>query len=308
MRIAILAPINRRIPPRPYGPEEQMISDLSETLLERGHQVVLFAAANSLTRAELVAACPRPLVEWGENGPWPDPRWWEELHIGECVLQASKGLFDLVHNHMGAKAMPFMSTLKVPVLTSLHGAARDRQTHPILKRYADYPYVAMDQAEKDLLPGLNYVAEIPPPSLEDSTQVGPMVDAYEELYKKLVAGQVPSPVSELKRITPWGYWEVLLDEPDYKVKRIRVDPGRRLSYQRHKKRREHWVVAAGNPTVTLEGVDTDLAPGQAVDIPEGAAHRLANRGETAAVIIEVQLGEYLGEDDIERIEDDYGRA
>ena len=70
MRIAILAPITRRIPPRPYGPEEQMISDLTEGMVERGHRVTLFAPANSLTRSELSAVCPRPLVEWEEEGAW----------------------------------------------------------------------------------------------------------------------------------------------------------------------------------------------------------------------------------------------
>lgn len=306
MRIAMLAPITRRIPPRPYRPEEQMISDLTECLLERGHQVVLFAAGNSLTRAELVATCPRPLVE-SEDDPWPDPRWWEEAHISECMGLAAGGKFDIVHNHMHVKALVFAMDLKIPVLTNLHGAARDKQLHSLLLRFKDYPFVAMDKEERDLLPGLNYTAEIPLPSAKECKQIDPMVDQYEALYQDLVSAKIPSPTSELRRITPWGTWEVLEDDPLFKVKRIRINPGQRLSYQRHQKRREHWVVVMGKAQVVLDGKTIDLEPGQAVDIPEKAAHRMGNPTDESMVFIEVQRGEYFGEDDIERLDDDYGR-
>jgi mannose-6-phosphate isomerase-like protein (cupin superfamily) len=306
MRIAILAPISRRIPPRPYGPEEQLISDLTEGLLELGHQVTLFAAGNSLTRAELAAVCPRPLVEWEED-PWPDPRWWEEMHVSECLTRASRGDFDIVHNHMGAKALPFLVTLKVPVVTTLHGGARDKQHQTILRRFKDYPYVAMSEDEKALLPELNYVQVIPPPNPEDSAALMPVLIAYQTLYQGLVSGEIPSLVSEIKRLTPWGGWEVLLDEPAYKVKRIVVNPGHRLSYQRHFKRREHWIVVMGRAEVVLGGKTIALDAGQAVDIPAGTDHRIGNQGSEPLVFIEVQQGTYFGEDDIERLEDDYGR-
>jgi mannose-6-phosphate isomerase-like protein (cupin superfamily) len=107
---------------------------------------------------------------------------------------------------------------------------------------------------------------------------------------------------------PWGTYEVLLGAPGYKVKRIVVLPGRRLSYQRHDQRAEHWIVVSGRAEVTLDGVHRILGAGEAVDIPRRAAHRVANIGRDDLVFIEVQLGDYFGEDDIERLEDDYGRA
>ncbi|MFT4706096.1 MAG: mannose-6-phosphate isomerase [Bradymonadia bacterium] len=107
---------------------------------------------------------------------------------------------------------------------------------------------------------------------------------------------------------PWGRYFVLADEETHKVKRIEVTPGMRLSYQRHQHREEHWFVVSGTATVTLEGEEVTVPAGQAVDIPHKAAHRVANRGDELLVFIEVQRGTYFGEDDIERLEDDYGRA
>lgn len=109
-------------------------------------------------------------------------------------------------------------------------------------------------------------------------------------------------------VRPWGEYVVLEDEADAKVKRITVRPGKRLSYQRHQRRAEHWFVVAGTARVTLDGVEHQLHAGQAIDIPRGGAHRIANPGSDDLVFIEVQVGDYFGEDDIERLEDDYGRA
>ncbi|MBM4064787.1 MAG: cupin domain-containing protein [Planctomycetes bacterium] len=107
---------------------------------------------------------------------------------------------------------------------------------------------------------------------------------------------------------PWGSWEVLLEEPTYKVKRVTVLPGKRLSYQKHSNRNEHWSVISGKALVTIEGKDTLLEAGQAIDIPREAAHRVSNTGQSPLVFIEIQRGSYLGEDDIIRLEDDYGRS
>jgi mannose-6-phosphate isomerase len=108
--------------------------------------------------------------------------------------------------------------------------------------------------------------------------------------------------------TPWGKWEVLLSEPGYKVKRITVRPGQRLSYQKHAWRQEHWVAVAGRGIVVLDGEEIILESGAAVDIPAESAHRAVNPGTEPFVFIEVQRGSYLGEDDIIRLEDSYGRA
>ena len=107
---------------------------------------------------------------------------------------------------------------------------------------------------------------------------------------------------------PWGGYEVLSDAPTHKVKRLTVEPGQRLSYQRHARRAEHWFVVSGEGVVTLDGLEHPVAPGTAIDIPVGAAHRVASTGTEPLVFVEVQHGSSFGEDDIERLEDDYGRV
>ena len=107
---------------------------------------------------------------------------------------------------------------------------------------------------------------------------------------------------------PWGYYEVLKDEPFCKVKKIVVYPGKRLSLQRHRRRSEHWFVVQGLASVTLDDAVLHISAGQAVDIPRGTQHRVANTAGDELAFIEIQTGDYFGEDDIERLEDDFGRA
>jgi mannose-6-phosphate isomerase len=107
---------------------------------------------------------------------------------------------------------------------------------------------------------------------------------------------------------PWGSFTVLVDADTHKVKTITVDPGQRLSYQKHARRAEHWFVVEGTATVTLDDVVHTVPTGGAIDIPTGAAHRMQNTGDQPLVFIEVQQGDYFGEDDIVRLQDDYGRS
>jgi mannose-6-phosphate isomerase len=107
---------------------------------------------------------------------------------------------------------------------------------------------------------------------------------------------------------PWGYYVVLADMPDHKVKRIHIKPGKRLSLQRHQHRAEHWHIVTGTALVTRNEEQLTLNPGDSVDIPKGAVHRIENPGSEEMYFIEVQHGDYFGEDDIERLEDDFGRA
>ena len=107
---------------------------------------------------------------------------------------------------------------------------------------------------------------------------------------------------------PWGSYTVLDEADGYKVKRIEVLPGKRLSYQKHAQRAEHWVVVAGRARVTRDDEVFDLEENQSTYIPLGAVHRLENPGDVPLHLIEVQSGGYLGEDDIVRLEDNYGRA
>lgn len=107
---------------------------------------------------------------------------------------------------------------------------------------------------------------------------------------------------------PWGNYTVLEDAEGHKVKRIVVHPGRRLSYQVHERRAEHWFVVTGEGAVTLDGETVLVKGGTAVDVAVGMPHRIENTGTADLVFIEVQHGEYFGEDDITRLEDDFGRV
>ena len=107
---------------------------------------------------------------------------------------------------------------------------------------------------------------------------------------------------------PWGTFTVLDEGEKFKVKRIEVLPGKRLSYQKHSKRTEHWVVVQGTAKVTLDDREIIVSTGEAIDIATGSAHRVENPGTDLLVFIEVQRGSYLGEDDIVRLQDDFGRA
>jgi len=107
---------------------------------------------------------------------------------------------------------------------------------------------------------------------------------------------------------PWGAFFVLGDGDAYKVKRLLVVPQGQLSLQSHRQRAEHWVVVKGEATVTLGDEKRLLTKGQSIDVPLGAIHRIENFGEVNVEIIEVQFGDYLGEDDIVRYEDVYSRV
>ena len=106
---------------------------------------------------------------------------------------------------------------------------------------------------------------------------------------------------------PWGEYEILLDEWNVKVKRIRVKPNKRLSYQYHNKRREEWIVGKGNLTIILDDDKVFRYPGESIHIPIGARHRAWNETDEDVIFIEVQTGTYFGEDDIIRLEDDFDR-
>lgn len=108
---------------------------------------------------------------------------------------------------------------------------------------------------------------------------------------------------------PWGTFTVLDEGESFKVKRIEVLPGKRLSYQRHTRRAEHWYVVRGTAKVTLNDVEILVPYGSAIDIAVKDAHRVENPSDSELLVfIETQTGDYFGEDDIERLEDDFGRG
>jgi mannose-1-phosphate guanylyltransferase/mannose-6-phosphate isomerase len=116
------------------------------------------------------------------------------------------------------------------------------------------------------------------------------------------AGQAP------ESARPWGSYRILCEEDRFKIKRIVITPGRRLSLQYHHHRSEHWIVVRGTALVEIDGKERFVHEGESVFIPKSARHRLGNPGKIALEIVEIQGGEYLGEDDIVRLDDDFKRA
>ncbi len=152
MRIAMLAPIAWRVPPRHYGPWEQVVSWLTEGLVDKGVDVTLFATADSITRARLVAVCPQPY----EEDPSIDTKVWEGLHIAEVFEHAEE--FDLIHNHFDFLPLTYSGLVETPVLTTIHGFSSERIL-PVYRKYNRRTYyVAISQADRH--PDLDYVATI----------------------------------------------------------------------------------------------------------------------------------------------------
>ncbi len=106
---------------------------------------------------------------------------------------------------------------------------------------------------------------------------------------------------------PWGSWTILETGPNYKIKRLEVTPGHKLSLQMHFHRSEHWIVLSGTAKVTKNGDELIVRVGESTFVPSGTKHRLENPGGIPLVIIEIAQGEHITEDDIVRFDDDYGR-
>ncbi len=137
------------------------------------------------------------------------------------------------------------------------------------------------------------------------------------LVERSLTEMVPSLIGVYERLIeqarredhrPWGYYLVLTDEADHKVKRLVVYPGKRLSLQRHRHRSEHWFIVDGEAIVVQDDEEIRMFPGQSIEIPTGCWHRIRNPGAQNLTLVEVQTGDYFGEDDIERKEDDFGRV
>ncbi len=114
-------------------------------------------------------------------------------------------------------------------------------------------------------------------------------------------------ISVEKENRPWGRFFVLYSEPRFKIKKIEVNPGERLSYQYHEKRSEVWTIIEGKGFLTLDGKTKTYKSGDTILIPKGKKHRVENKENKKLVFVEVQTGSYFGEDDIFRLEDDYNR-
>jgi mannose-1-phosphate guanylyltransferase len=165
----------------------------------------------------------------------------------------------------------------------------------------DHAHVAVD--------GLNDVAVI---ATNDAVYVGRLSDAQQvgAMVKVLRADKGTAGLTETHRTAyrPWGGYTSVLNGERFQVKRLFVKPGKKLSLQKHHHRAEHWIVVRGTAEVTLDGAITVLSENQSIYLPLGCTHRLANPGKIDLELIEVQTGSYLGEDDIIRIEDEFGRV
>lgn len=137
---------------------------------------------------------------------------------------------------------------------------------------------------------------------------GYSVQKVRDIYQQLAGRPSEQEIANREVYRPWGKYSVLEEGEGYKAKRISVAPGKRLSLQRHRHRSEHWVIVQGTAYITVEDKDQLLEPGESIFVPAGSTHRLENPGKVVLEVIETQIGDYLGEDDIERIEDDYGRS
>ncbi len=166
---------------------------------------------------------------------------------------------------------------------------------------SDHPHVAVN--------GLDDIAVI---ATNDAVFVGRLSEAQKvgDIVKRLRNDEETHALTEIHRTAyrPWGGYTSVLNGDRFQVKRLFVKPGKKLSLQKHHHRAEHWIVVRGTAEVTLDGTITTLTENQSIYLPLGCEHRLANPGRIELELIEVQTGSYLGEDDIIRIEDEFGRA
>lgn len=153
----MIAPITHLYPPPGYGPWERVTHDLTERLVEDGHDVTLFAAAGSATKATLVPTSDDVLSAL----PAARHRAVEDRHIAMAMAAASEAAFDVVHSHLHVHALGYADLIPCPLLTTLHGAAWDPSNHAQLRAHANSPFVSLSDREREFLPELNYVATIP---------------------------------------------------------------------------------------------------------------------------------------------------
>jgi|GEM_PF-740642 len=287
MNIAMVCPLDEPVSPSAETEPHRTIGRLAESLVAAGHQVTLFAREGSSGGSELVPA-PAP----GPPGPDAATRLGEALQLAG-VLAAIKR-FDMVHNHAGPAAAALLHRADRPLLSTIHRPCSPEEVEG-WRRLGDG---ARLDAAPDIAP-----AGLP---LAGAGVGGAGVGAAGEaqacldLYRAVIDG--------LENHRPWGHYVVLEDRERHKVKRIVVNPGQRLSLQLHHRRAEHWMVIEGEGLVTVGDEEILVRAGEAIDIPREAKHRIRNPGDVPCVFIEVQTGDYFGEDDIVRLEDDYGRS
>ena len=294
MRVAMLSSTAWRSASKHHGLREHVVSILAEGLATRGVEVALFATNDPQTNGEPAGIRQRRY----EGNPAISSQVEESLHISGVFERGDE--FDLIHNHLHYPPLTYVKMTTTPLVSTLY----DILTPEVLPVYRKYNgrayYVAVSDAHRH--PELDFIATIHHGIDEAGFSVARMVEDYLHVYNWILAQR------RREDHRPWGYYRVLEDEPDHKVKRLVVYPGKRLSLQRHKHRTEHWLILQGHALITLNDETISMEAGQAMDVPQGAWHRIRNPGAQNMAVIEVQTGNYFGEDDIERAEDDYGRV
>ncbi|MGD9818999.1 MAG: phosphomannose isomerase type II C-terminal cupin domain [Desulfomonilaceae bacterium] len=207
--------------------------------------------------------------------------------------------YDVILNFCGYIPLLWAMTTSTPILTVIDQKlyAKPDNFFDLFASSSEFVWIGSEGEKAGTLPGHIIKVASGNPSDAVKTVVGEIVKIAEHIIERL----------KREDHRPWGYYVVLSDLEDHKVKRIVVYPKKRLSLQSHKRRSEHWMVISGQGVVTLDSKEIELGPGQAVDIPVGARHRMSNNGDLPVVFVEIQTGDYFGEDDIERYEDDFGR-
>lgn len=193
MRVGMIAPISHPYPPGGYGPWERVTHDLTERLVANGLDVTLFAPHGSVSSARLVETVPAAL-ETAEGG---DPRLEEETHLAIAMEMAASGEFDVVHSNLHVHALVFSRLIGIPVLTTLHGVAWNKAHHPLLRRYADSPFVSISDRERAFLPELNYVATIPHGLAVDEVPLGDGGGGYLAFLGRLAPEKAPDLAMEV---------------------------------------------------------------------------------------------------------------
>ncbi|QRM53419.1 mannose-1-phosphate guanylyltransferase/mannose-6-phosphate isomerase [Sinorhizobium sp. BG8] len=208
----------------------------------------------------------------------PSPITWSDLGSWDSVWKLGK------HDEQGN-----VSDGRATLLDTRNSLVLSKDIHVAVQGLDDLAVIASEDAV--------YVGR-----LEDSQSVGKMV-------KHLAAIAETAKLTETHRTSyrPWGGYTSVLNGDRFQVKRLFVTPGKRLSLQKHHHRSEHWIVVRGTAEVTIGTKTVPLRENESVYIPQGEVHRLANPGKILLELIEVQTGSYLGEDDIIRIEDEFGR-
>jgi len=280
MRLAIIYDANTCAGTTNIPSVEDYVKKLASALNQHGSAVELFPLKMGDLASLRIIDCLDPVISFIEINS-----------LSNFFSKANE--YDLVHAHGSTTPAFFSRFTDTPVLLTLDPDSSSN--HSALQHNYNDRISIVWTSDTNLREIPNTLGVIPYESHN-------FVDGYLAIYDKILA------THHREDHRPWGYYQVLSDLENHKVKRIVVYPGKRLSLQRHGKRSEHWVMISGGGLVTLDDQEILVEPGQSVDIPVGVKHRILNPGPELAVFVEIQMGAYFGEDDIERFEDDFGRV